>query len=94
MNQTKYPLNQKIVGILIAIIGIGAFIHMINVGMPTPIIRQPIEAYLGIAFTIGWLTGAPAWLAYLLGALVFVLIAAVCYKLGSGVYGLVVNQKN
>lgn len=76
---------NKWIGVITAVIGIGMLIGMLNSGMPTPVLKQPIEAYLGIAFSIGWLTGVPAWLAYVLAALVVVLLATVLYKLGSWV---------
>lgn len=84
--------NQKIAGAITAITVVGFLITMLNRGMNTPTISWPLEAYLGVAFSIGWLTGVPAILAYLLAALVFMLIAAVFYKLGSWIYGLVSGQ--
>lgn len=80
--------NQKIAGAITAIIVVGFLITLLNRGMNTPIISWPLEAYLGVAFSIGWLTGVPAILAYLFAALVFMLIALVSYKLGSWVYRL------
>ena len=85
--------NRKIAGIITAVIAVIALVTMLNMGMDTPIISWPLEAYLGVAFTIGWLTSMPTALAYVLGALVFVLIAFVFYKLGSWVYGLVTGRK-
>ena len=84
--------NRKIAGSITAAIAIAGLITMLNRGMGTPIISWPLEAYLGIAFTIGWLTGVPAILAYVLGALIFILIAVVFYKLGSWVYRLVTRR--
>lgn len=80
--------NQKIAGAVTAIVVVAFLIAMLNRGMNTPIVSWPWEAYLGAAFTIGWLTGVPAILAYLLAALVFILIALVFYKLGSWLYQL------
>lgn len=80
--------NQKIAGAITAIIVVGFLITLLNRGMNTPIISWPLEAYLGIAFSIGWLTGVPAILAYLFAALIFMLIALIFYKLGSWVYRL------
>ena len=80
--------NQKIAGAITAIIVVGFLITLLNRGMSTPIISWPLEAYLGVAFSIGWLTGVPAILAYLFAALVFMLIALIFYKLGSWVYRL------
>ena len=84
--------NRKIAGITTAIIAIAGLITMLNIGMDTPILSWPLEAYLGVAFTIGWLTSVPTALAYVLGALVFMLIAFVFYKLGSWVYGLATRR--
>ena len=81
--------NRRIAGIITAVIAIVGFIVMLNSGMDTPIVIWPLEAYLGVAFTIGWLTSVPTVLAYLLSALVFILIAIVFYKFGSWLYGLV-----
>lgn len=80
--------NQRIAGAITAIIVVGFLITLLNRGMNTPIINWPLEAYLGVAFSIGWLTGVPAILAYLFAALVFMLIALIFYKLGSWVYRL------
>lgn len=80
--------NQRIAGAITAIIVVGFLITLLNRGMNTPIISWPLEAYLGVAFSIGWLTGMPAILAYLFAALVFMLIALIFYKLGSWVYRL------
>ena len=83
--------NRKIAGFIIGLIAIAALIKMLNTGMPTPMIQWPVEAYLGVAFSIGWLTGVPSWLAYILAALVFILVFWVFYKLGSWVYDLVMG---
>ena len=83
--------NRKIAGIVTGIVGLVALIKMLNSGMPTPMIQWPVEAYLGIAFSIGWATPAPTWLAYILAALVFVLVFWLGYKLGSWLYSLVVR---
>ena len=37
---------------------------------------------------IGWFSGVPNWLAYILAAVVLILIMAGFYKIGSWVYGL------
>ena len=81
--------NRKIAGIVTAVLGLCAIIAFFNAGMDTPILNWPLEAYLGVAFTIGWLTNIHSTLAYLLAALLFILIAVGLYKLGSWVYGLV-----
>ena len=57
-----------------------------------PIINWPMEAYLGTVFTIGWMTGVPDFLAYILAIVVFVVVIGVCYKLGSWLYDLVVGR--
>lgn len=84
--------NRKLAGIITAVIGLWATIVFFNAGMDTSIFSWPLEAYLGVAFSIGWLTGIPNFLAYLLAALLFILIAVVCYKLGSWVYGLIFGR--
>ncbi len=84
--------NRKIAGIVTAVIGVFAIIAFFNTGMDTPILSWPLEAYLGVAFTIGWLTSVPTFLAYLIAALLFILIAMAFYKLGSWVYGLVAGR--
>ena len=81
--------NRKLVGIVTGVISLAALIKMLNTGMPTPMIQWPLEAYFGVAFSIGWATPAPTWLAYILAALMFVLVFWVGYKLGSWVYGLI-----
>lgn len=84
--------NRKIAGIITTIIGLCAIIAFFNAGMDTPLLSWPLEAYLGVAFTIGWLTSMPTFLAYLIAALIFILIAVSLYNLGSWVYGLVAGR--
>lgn len=84
--------NRKIAGIVTAVLGLSAIIAFFNNGMDTPILTWPLEAYLGVAFTLGWLTSMPTFLAYLLAALIFILLAIGLYKLGSWVYGLVAGR--
>ncbi|WP_350560308.1 hypothetical protein [Psychrobacter sp. CAL346-MNA-CIBAN-0220] len=84
--------NRKIAGIITAVVGIFAIIVFFNIGMNTPILSWPLEASLGVAFTIGWLTSVPTWLAYVLATLVFILIIVGCYKFGSKVYGWVTRR--
>ena len=84
--------NRKILGIVTAVIGLGAIMAFFNAGMDTPLLSWPLETYLGVAFTMAWLTNMPAWLAYLLAAVLFILIAMGLYKLGSWVYGLVMGR--
>ena len=84
--------NRKIAGIITAVLGLCALIAFFNFGMDTPILSWPLEAYLGVAFTIGWLTSMPTFLAYSIAALIFVLIAFALYNLGSWVYGLIAGR--
>lgn len=84
--------NRKIAGIVTAVIGLCAIIAFFNAGMGTSVLSWPLEAYLGVTFTIGWLTSMPTLLAYLIAALIFILIAAALYKLGSWIYGLVAGR--
>ena len=84
--------NRKIAGLITAVLGLCAVIAFFNSGMDTPIFIWPLEAYLGVAFTIGWSTGIPNFLAYLLAALLFILVAVGLYKLGNWVYGLLFER--
>jgi predicted membrane protein len=84
--------NRNIAGIITAVIGLSAVMAFFNAGMSVPIISWPLEAYLGVAFTIAWLTSMPSWLAYLLAALFFILIALALYNIGSKVYGLIAGR--
>ena len=84
--------HRKIAGIVTAVLGLCAIIAFFNAGMDTPLLSWPLTAYLGVAFSIGWLTSIPTFLAYLIAALIFVLIALALYKLGSWVYGLVAGR--
>ena len=84
--------HHKIAGIVTAVLGLCAIIAFFNAGMDTPLLSWPLTAYLGVAFSIGWLTSIPTFLAYLIAALIFVLIALALYKLGSWVYGLVAGR--
>ncbi len=84
--------NRNIAGVITAVVALFAIIAFFNAGMDTPIISWPLEAYLGVAFTIGWLTSVPAWLAYVVAALLFVLIAVAFYKIGNKVYGWIASR--
>ncbi|WP_079692664.1 hypothetical protein [Psychrobacter sp. DAB_AL43B] len=85
--------NQKIAGIITALIGLCAIMAFFNTGgIDTPLLSWPLETYLGVAFSIGWLTNMPTFLAYLIAALIFILIAVGLYKLGSWIYGLVMGR--
>ncbi len=82
-------MNHNIAGIITAVVGVSSLVALLNASTSEAIIHWPMEAYLGAVFTIGWLTGVPNGLAYVLGALVFIVMAWVCYQLGSGIYRLV-----
>ncbi|HCT74282.1 hypothetical protein ACT3N8_07930 [Psychrobacter aquimaris] len=84
--------NRKRAGLITAVLGIVAFMTMFNAGSPTPIINWPVETYLGLAFTIGWLSSAPIWLAYVLAAVVIILIIVGFYKIGGWIYGLLAKR--
>ncbi len=84
--------NRKIAGIITAVIGLSAIITFFNAGMSVPVINWPLEAYLGVAFTIVFMTGVPVWLACVIAALIFILIAVALYNLGSWVYGLIAGR--
>lgn len=84
--------NRKRAGLITAVLGIVAFMTMFNAGSPTPIINWPVETYLGLAFTIGWLSSAPIWLAYVLAAVVIILIIVGFYKVGGWIYGLLAKR--
>lgn len=95
MNQTYIRdniNNQKIAGMITAFIAIVGFMMLFNAGSPTPIIDWPVETYMGLAFTIGWLSSVPNWLAYVLAATVLILIVVGFYKMGSWVYGLIAGK--
>ena len=51
--------NRVRAGIVMALIGIIGFMMVFNSGSPTPIVNWPVETYLGLAFTIGWLSHVP-----------------------------------
>lgn len=84
--------NRKRAGIITAVLGIVAIMALLNAGSPTAIINWPIETYMGLVFTIGWLSNVPNWLAYLLAAVVLILITVGFYKIGSWVYGLIMGR--
>lgn len=85
--------NRKRAGLTAAVLGIVAFMTLFNSGSPMPVINWPVETYLGLAFTIGWLSSVPTWLAYVLAALVLILIMVGFYKVGGWVYGLLAKRK-
>ena len=84
--------NRKRTGIITAVLGIVAFMALFNAGSPTAIIDWPFETYMGLAFTIGWLSNVPNWLAYILAAVVLILIIVGFYKIGGWVHGLIVRR--
>ncbi|AMN68378.1 MULTISPECIES: hypothetical protein [unclassified Psychrobacter] len=85
--------NRKRAGIITAVLGLVAFMAMFNAGSPTPMVNWPVETYMGLAFTIGWLSSVPNWLAYVLAAVVLILMIVGFYKIGSWVYGLVAGKR-
>ena len=84
--------NRTIAGIVTALIGIVGFMTLFNSGSPTAVIDWPVETYMGLAFTIGWLSSVPNWLAYVLAAMVLILIIVGFYKVGSWIYGLLAKR--
>lgn len=80
------------VGVVTATLAIVAFMTLLNSGSPTSMMYWPVETYMGLTFTIGWLSGVPNWLAYVLAAVVLILIVVGSYKIGSWVYGLVAGK--
>lgn len=85
--------NRKRAGILTALLGIVGFMALFNSGSPTPIVSWPVETYMGLAFTIGWLSNIPNWLAYVLAAAILILVIVGCYKIGGWVYGLLAGKR-
>lgn len=85
--------NRKRTGILTALFGIVGFMTLFNAGSPTPIVNWPVETYMGLAFTIGWLSSVPNWLAYVLAAMVLILMIVGFYKIGGWIYGLVAGKR-
>ena len=79
-------------GVVTATLAIVAFMTLLNSGSPTPMVNWPVETYMGLTFTIGWLSGVPNWLAYMLAAVVLILIVVGFYKMGSWVYGLIADK--
>lgn len=84
---------RQSVGVVTAMLAIAAFMTFLNSGSPTPIVNWPVETYMGLTFTIGWLSGVPSWLAYVLAAVVLTLIVVGFYKIGGWIYGLAVGSR-
>ena len=84
--------NRVRAGMVMALIGIIGFMMIFNSGSPTAIIDWPVETYMGLAFAIGWLSHVPNWLAYVLAALVLILLVVGFYKIGSWLYGLMTKR--
>ncbi|MBP3945663.1 hypothetical protein [Psychrobacter sp. K31L] len=84
--------NRKRTGIITAVLGIVAFMALFNAGSPTAIIDWPVETYMSLVFTIGWLSSVRNWLAYVLAAVVLILIIVGFYKIGGWVHGLIVRR--
>lgn len=78
--------TDKIVGILTAALALVGLMTMLNSGTSTPLAAWPFETLQGIAFSIGWLSGVPAVLAYLLAVIVIALVAFIGYKVGQLVW--------
>ena len=85
--------NRKRAGIIAAIIGMVAFMMMFHAGSPTTILNWPVETYMGLAFTIGWLSSVPNWLAYVLAALVLILMVVGFYKIGGWIYSVMTRKR-
>lgn len=85
--------NRKRAGIIAALIGLVGFMAMFNAGSPTSIVDWPVETYMGMAFTIGWLSSMPNWLAYVLAALVLILMIVGFYRIGGWIYSLVTHKR-
>ncbi|MBH0097087.1 hypothetical protein I6E61_11895 [Psychrobacter sp. NZS113] len=79
-------------GVVTAMLAIVAFMTLLNSGSTIPMVNWPVETYMGLTFTIGWLSGVPNWLAYMLAAVVLILIVVGFYKMGSWVYGLIADK--
>lgn len=84
--------NRQRAGVITALIGLVAVIVLLNASTSEPVINWPMEAYLGTVFTIGWMTGVPDWLAYILAVIVFIVVIGVCYQLGKWLYSLIVRR--
>ncbi|MBF0659605.1 hypothetical protein IPZ60_12715 [Psychrobacter sp. NG25] len=80
------------VGVVTATLVIIAFMTLLNYGSPTPMVNWPVETYMGLTFTIGWFSGVPNWLAYVLAAVVLILIVVGFYKIGSWIYVLIADK--
>ena len=84
--------KRKVAGIITALLGVVGLIALLNASSSEPIINWPLEAYLGVVFTIGWLTSVPDWSAYVLAVLVFVVVIGIFHKLGTKIYELIVKR--
>lgn len=85
--------HRKRAGIMTALIGLIVFMIIFQSGSPTPVVNWPVETYLGLVFTIGWLSNVPNWLAYVLAALVLILMVIGFYKIGSWIYSLGADKR-
>ncbi len=84
--------NRKIAGVVTAVIGLCAIMAFFNAGMDTALLSLPLETYLGVAFTLVFMTGIPVWLACVIAALMFILVAIGFYNLGGWLYGLMMGR--
>lgn len=77
--------TDKTVGILTTVLALVGLMIMLNSGTSTPIAAWPFETLQSIAFSIGWLSGVPAWLAYVLAIVIIALVVFISYKVGQWV---------
>lgn len=83
--------TDKLIGLLTAALALIGLMVMLNSGTSAPVATWPFETFQGIAFSIGWLSGAPAWLAYLLAVVLIALVVFIGYKIGQWI-GLGLRQ--
>ena len=77
--------TDKIIGLLTAALALIVLMVMLNSGTSTPMMAWPFETFQSIAFSIGWLSGVPAWLAYVLAIVIIALVVFISYKVGQWV---------
>ncbi|KLV07154.1 hypothetical protein ABT56_06290 [Photobacterium aquae] len=69
-------------GLLLALVGLIGFIALLAGGTQFPVVRWPIEALSGLAFSFAWGLGVPVWLAYTMALVCFAAVAMACYWIG------------
>ena len=84
--------NHRSAGLIVTVISIITFITLFNSSSQASVIDWPVETYMALVFTIGWFSHSPIWLAYVLAALLLILIIIGIYKVGSWVYGLIARR--